>query len=205
MFTTIMMNSTTLLNSQFKISETHHHHRNHKSPLLVPKIQATLSSNEETNHVSTLRRRKIITTLLATTSMAALVAGIPPAMAENWGNRSFIWEKYFSPSLSPEDAAARIRQTAQGLHSLREMLETMSWKYVLYYIRQKQDYLNRDMKIAITTIPKGQWKSYVAKANELVDNMNELDEYVRSPKVYESYLYYEKCLNSIDDLVALLS
>lgn len=33
----------------------------------------------------------------------------------------------------------------------------------------------------------------------------QLDYYVRTPKVYESYLYYEKTLKSLDDLVALLA
>lgn len=33
----------------------------------------------------------------------------------------------------------------------------------------------------------------------------QFDYYVRTPKVYESYLYYEKTLKSIDDLVAVLA
>lgn len=33
----------------------------------------------------------------------------------------------------------------------------------------------------------------------------QFDYYVRTPKVYESYLYYEKTLKSIDDLVAMLA
>ena len=33
----------------------------------------------------------------------------------------------------------------------------------------------------------------------------QLDRYVRSPKVYESYLYYEKTLKSIDNVVAILA
>lgn len=39
----------------------------------------------------------------------------------------------------------------------------------------------------------------------LDDDVFQLDYYVRTPKVYESYLYYEKTLKSIDDLVALLA
>ncbi|XP_027153517.1 photosynthetic NDH subunit of lumenal location 2, chloroplastic [Coffea eugenioides] len=198
--TSSLMNSTPLFNSQFKIAP-----KNHQNACrLLPRIQATLAPEENTMTL----RRKVVTAFLST-SVAAGVQGLgnttPPAMAENWGTRSFIWEKFFEPDLSPEDAAARIRQTAQGLHSLREMLEAMSWNYVLMYIRQKQSYLSKDMKNAIVTIPRGRWKSYIATANELVDNMAEFDIYVRTPKVYESYLYYEKTLKSIDDLVALLA
>ncbi|KAK1376461.1 hypothetical protein POM88_032654 [Heracleum sosnowskyi] len=47
--------------------------------------------------------------------------------------------------------------------------------------------------------------SYVKTANELVDNLSEFDKHVRSPRIYESYLYYEKTLKSIDELVALLA
>lgn len=54
------------------------------------------------------------------------------------------------------------------------MLETMSWRYVLFYIRLKAAYLSQDMKNAMTTVPESQRKSYVKTANELVDNMSEV-------------------------------
>ncbi|XP_059447587.1 photosynthetic NDH subunit of lumenal location 2, chloroplastic [Corylus avellana] len=166
----------------------------------LPRAEASFPGEE---NVST-HRRQFVTTLFATTSMAALgLQGTPQALAQNWGTRSFIRERFFEPGLSPEDAVARIRQTAEGLHSIREMLETMSWRYVIFYIRLKQAYLSQDLKNAITTLPEGRRNDYVKTANELVDNMLELDYYVRTPKVYESYLYYEKTLKSIDDLVAL--
>ncbi|CAL5355044.1 unnamed protein product [Camellia sinensis] len=85
------------------------------------------------------------------------------------------------------------------------MLETMSWRYVLFYIRLKQSYLSQDMQNAMSTVPENRRQSYVNAANELVDNMAEFDNYIRTPKVYESYVYYEKTLKSIDDLVALLA
>ncbi|KAJ7943444.1 Oxygen-evolving enhancer 3-2, chloroplastic-like protein [Quillaja saponaria] len=151
-------------------------------------------------------RRKLVSTFLAT-SMAVLGVngnGTPQALAQNWGTRSFLKEHFFEPGLSPEDAVARIKQTAEGLHSIRDMLDTMSWRYVIFYIRLKQAYLSQDMKNAMTTLPEGRRKEYVKTANELVDNMAEFDRYVRSPKVYESYLYYERTLKSIDELVAFL-
>ncbi|PWA34411.1 psbQ-like protein [Artemisia annua] len=85
------------------------------------------------------------------------------------------------------------------------MLETMSWRYVLFYIRLKSAYLSQDLKNAMSIVPESSKNSYVKAANELVDNMSEFDYYVRTPKVYESYLYYEKTLQSIDDLVAVLA
>ncbi|KAI9126389.1 hypothetical protein K1719_002810 [Acacia pycnantha] len=119
--------------------------------------------------------------------------------------RSFLREHFFELGLSPEDSVARIKQTAEGLHSMREMLENMSWRYVIFYIRLKAAYLDQDLKTVMATLPQGLRKDYVKVANELVDNMAELDRYVRSPKVYESYLYYERTLKSIDDLVAMLA
>ncbi|KAA8529402.1 hypothetical protein F0562_033799 [Nyssa sinensis] len=85
------------------------------------------------------------------------------------------------------------------------MLEAMSWRYVLFYIRLKAAYLSQDMKNAMSMVPESKRKSYLKTANELVDNMYEFDYYVRTPKIYESYVYYEKTLKSIDDLVALLA
>lgn len=122
-----------------------------------------------------------------------------------WGTRSFLWEHFFEPGLSPEDAASRIRNTAEGLHGLRHMLDTMAWRYVIFYIRLKQAYLKQDMQTALAVVPEGLKKDYVNAANELVDNMAEFDYYVRTPKVYESYLFYEKTLKSIDNLVAFLA
>ncbi|KAI3843577.1 hypothetical protein MKX03_012337 [Papaver bracteatum] len=119
------------------------------------------------------------------------------ALAEAWGTRSFIKERIFEPGLSMEDAIARIRQTAEGLHSIREILDTMSWRYVIFYIRLKQAYLSQDLKNAITTLPESSRKAYVNKENKFVDNMAEV--------LYESYLYYEKTMKSVDNLVELLS
>jgi photosystem II oxygen-evolving enhancer protein 3 len=136
-----------------------------------PKVEASFPGEES---VST-HRRQFVTTLFATTSMAALgLLGTPQALAQNWGTRSFIREHFFGPGLSPEDAVARIRQTAEGLHSIRDMLETMSWRYVIFYIRLKQAYLSQDLKNAITTLPDGRRDDYVKTANELVDNMLEV-------------------------------
>ncbi|KAL7110167.1 hypothetical protein ACP275_05G008000 [Erythranthe tilingii] len=168
------------------------------------RIQSTLQNQENSSPTATPPRRKILTTVLLTTSLGLALQATPQALAQNWGTRSFLRERFFEPGLSPEDSVARIRQTAEGLHALRGMLESMSWRYVIFYIRLKQAYLSQDMKTALTMVPENQRDSYVQAANALVDNMAEFDHYVRSPKVYESYLYYEKTLKSIDDLVAFL-
>ncbi|XP_052199877.1 photosynthetic NDH subunit of lumenal location 2, chloroplastic [Diospyros lotus] len=171
-----------------------------------PAIRASFSGQEENQHQQTTHRRKLVGTLLST-AVALGLHGVAAraGMAESWGTRSFIRERFFEPGLSPEDAVARIRQTAEGLHGIRDMLEAMSWRYVLFYIRLKQAYLSQDMKNAMSMVPEFRRESYVKTANELVDNMAEFDFYVRTPKVYESYLYYEKTLKSIDELVALLA
>ncbi|KAE8729869.1 Photosynthetic NDH subunit of lumenal location 2 [Hibiscus syriacus] len=192
-------------NSTFSIHVNHNFPtpQNHQcSKLSLPVIPASIQPQQ--NNMITRNRRKIVTTFLATSLAALGLHGTPVAVAENWGTHSFLRERFFEPSLSPEDAAARIKQTAEGLHSMRDMLDTMSWRYVMFYIRLKQAYLSQDLKNAMNTLPQGRKDAYVKTANELVDNMAEFDYYIRTPKVYESYLYYEKTLKSIDDLVALL-
>nr|GMD84581.1 photosynthetic NDH subunit of lumenal location 2, chloroplastic [Ipomoea batatas] len=144
-------------------------------------------------------------TALVATSLTLGLNFTPLALAQNWGTRSFLRERFFEPGLSPEDAVARIRQTAEGLHGIENMLEKMSWKYVLFYLRQKAAYLSQDMKTAMSMVPQGRQASYVNTANQLVDNISEFDYYVRTPKVFESMVYYKKTLKSIDDLVALLA
>ncbi|KAJ3679689.1 hypothetical protein LUZ60_017700 [Juncus effusus] len=129
-----------------------------------------------------------------------------PAEAEasediKWGTKSYTWEKYFSPGLSPEDSVARIRQTAEGMKGMREMLERMSWKYVLLYVRLRSAYLETDLKTVMEIVPEGRRNDYVKAANQLVDDMSELDRFIRTPKVYESYVYYEKTLKSLDELM----
>ncbi|KAG8366368.1 hypothetical protein BUALT_Bualt17G0072500 [Buddleja alternifolia] len=193
---TTIPNTTTPFHHQTTASHHHRHRRHYQS---LPRIQSTILSDQENQ----IPRRKILTTLI-TTSLALGLQATPLALAQNWGTRSFLRERFFEPGLAPEDAVARIKQTAEGLHDLRGMLETMSWRYVIFYIRLKQAYLSQDMKTVMTIVPENRRKSYVEAANELVDNMAEFDYYVRSPKVYESYLYYEKTLKSIDNLVAFL-
>lgn len=156
--------STTTTPFHHHIAAAHHHHHH-------PRIQSSLQAQE-----TPTPRRKIITTLILTTSLALGLKYSTPhaALAQNWGTRSFLRERYFEPGLSPEDSVARIRQTAEGLHDLRAMLETMSWRYVIFYIRLKQAYLSQDMKTAMAMVPESMRKSYVETANQLVDNMAEV-------------------------------
>ncbi|CAB1184483.1 unnamed protein product [Spirodela intermedia] len=166
---------------------------------------ATCSSSTE-GPAGASRRWVLASSCLAASALLPAVAQRPPlAVAESWGARSYVREKYFQPEISPEDSVARIRQTAEGLREMKHMLDTMSWRYVLFYIRFKMAYLSSDLKNAMATLPEGRRKPYVTAANELVDNMAELDRYVRTPKVYESYVYYEKTLKSLDDIMAQLA
>ncbi|KAK2375285.1 photosynthetic NDH subunit of lumenal location 3, chloroplastic [Trifolium repens] len=191
--------ATTLLHAHIKTKHKNTSNNNiNNNPLLLSSSPSSSKTNETT-------RRNLISTFLATSIVGVNVATTPIALAQNWGTRSFLKEHFFEPGLSPEDAVLRIKQTAEGLHNLREMLEHLSWRYVMFYIRLKQNYLEQDLKNAITTLPENRRKEYVKTANQLVDNLTEMDRYVRSPKVYESYLYYEKTLKSIDELVALLA
>lgn len=105
-----------------------------------------------------------------------LVATPRPVEAkEMWGTHSFIKERFFQEGLSPEEAVARIKHTAEGLHAMRPMLETMSWRYVIFYIRLKSAYLSADLNNALRTLPESPRRtSYVKIANELVDNMAEV-------------------------------
>ncbi|XP_077214083.1 psbQ-like 2 [Tasmannia lanceolata] len=169
-----------------------------KTPL-QPSFRASSSGDTPAT-----RRQLVISTVIAASTTLGLNAA-PIALAYSWGTHSFIKERFFQPGLSPEEAVDRIRQTAEGLKAMRHMLDTMSWRYVIFYIRLKSSYLSADLKNAFATLPESRRSSYVKTANELVDNMAELDYYVRTPKVYESYVFYEKTLKSLDDLVALLA
>jgi photosystem II oxygen-evolving enhancer protein 3 len=109
----------------------------------------------------------------------AAEAAVPPTTASpgtvpRWGTRSYVRERFFEPELTAEEAAARIRQTAEGMRTLRPMLETMSWKYVLFYVRLKSKYLGLDLTTAMAGVPAGRRADYVRVANELVDNMTEV-------------------------------
>ncbi|XP_021746982.1 photosynthetic NDH subunit of lumenal location 2, chloroplastic-like [Chenopodium quinoa] len=197
--TTILNPTITLLQTKIKKSPPYTHHQSHNSSA----IRSLLSDDDENQ---TQRRKFMVTTLLGGLSINAACLPLKAQAEEmKWGTRSFIWERFFEPGLSPEDAVARIKNTAEGLHSLRHMLETMSWRYVIFYIRLKEAYLKQDMKSAMVMVPEGRRDDYVNAANELVDNMAEFDYYVRTPKVYESYVFYEKTLKSIDNLLGFLA
>lgn len=112
-------------------------------------------------------------------AMAAEAAAVPPpppgpGTVPRWGTRSYVRERFFEPGLTAEEAAARIRQTAEGMRTLRPMLETMSWKYVLFYVRLKSKYLDLDLTTAMFSVPEARRADYVRVANELVDNMTEV-------------------------------
>ena len=164
--TTILNPTISLL--QTKIIKSSHYNPKHAHKTLT--IQSSTFNDKNSN-----RRKFLASTLLG--GIGVNVANSPlKAQAEElkWGTRSFIWERFFEPGLSPEEAVARIKNTAEGLHSLRHMLESMSWRYVIFYIRLKQAYLKQDMKSALAMVPIGRQDDYVNVANELVDNMAEV-------------------------------
>ncbi|KAH9626171.1 hypothetical protein KSS87_017695 [Heliosperma pusillum] len=198
--TTILNPTLTLLQTKIKTPNYTQNNPNHTQ-------SSQQSSSIEKSR--TFRRKFLISTFLGGLGVSTTTTtGLPlKAQAEDfkWGTRSFLWEHFFEPGLSPEDAVSRIKNTADGLHSLRHMLDTMSWRYVIFYIRLKQAYLTQDLRTVMALVPEARMNDYVNIANELVENMGEFDSYVRSPKVYESYVYYEKTLKSIDNLVAFLS
>ena len=145
--------------------------RDEKKPQSQPQPQSTL--------LLLRRRSSILSTLTVLGATAMLEARRPvqraqAAAEQSWGTRSFIKEKYFQPQLSPDEAVARIRQTAEGLRDMRPMLDTMSWRYVMFYIRLKSAYLDSDLKNAMATLPESRRKSYIKTANEVVDNMSEV-------------------------------
>lgn len=120
-------------------------------------------------------RRRTLTSVIILTAIGGAATAASSALAqEKWGTRSFIKEKYFMPGLSPEDAAARIKQTAEGLRDMREMLDHMSWRYVIFYIRVKQSYLDQDLTNAMNILPESRRNDYVQAANSLVQNMSEV-------------------------------
>lgn len=171
---------------------TTRHHRTH-----IPPIRATLPDHKP--HSNT--RRLLIATSISLLGLNTFNNNNSHvALAENWGTRSFIKERYFEPGLSPEDAVARIKQTREGLHSIRNMLETMSWRYVLFYIRLKAAYLSQDLKNAMSIVPDTMKSSYVKVANELVDNMAEVSSL--APLLFLVLLYsLNKLKNFLIDII----
>lgn len=146
-------------------------HRPHSLP---PSLSPPPSPSAE-NRLHSTRRWTVLSTVLTASSALGLRPRAATAEVEQrWGTRSFFREKYFEPGLSPEEAAARIRQTAEGMRNMRHMLDTMSWRYVLFYVRLKSAYLDADLKNAMATVPQARRQSYVKTANELVDNMSEV-------------------------------
>jgi len=179
-------NTPTLLHAQKNITIKP---RNHQPKRSAPIIKASISPLE-----SVTNRRKIVTFLSTSLALGQLhgttTTAPPAALAEKWGTRSLLWEHFFQPDLSPEDAVARITQTAEGLHSMRDMLESMAWRYVMFYIRQKQAYLSKDLKNAFSTLPPSRREDYVKKANELVDNMDEVSDLILSSSSSSSSSFF---------------
>lgn len=154
------LTSTTALFHTRKITSSSHNQH----------LKLSARSSLSTENVTDRRKFTASTVLLA----AAVALGLhetPLALAQNWGTRSFLRERFFEPDLSPEDSVARIKQTAEGLHSLREMLERMAWRYVLFYVRLKSAYLSDDLKIAMSMVPEARRRDYVNTANDLIDNI----------------------------------
>lgn len=154
-------------------------HLQHQAPAQSTTRRLAVAASAALAATAALSARRPAPPPPAMAAEAAAVPAPPPpttpgGTVPRWGTRSYVRERYFEPELTAEEAAARIRQTAEGMRTLRPMLETMSWKYVLFYVRLKSKYLGLDLTTAMAGVPVGRRADYVRVANELVDNMTEV-------------------------------
>lgn len=154
-------------------------HLQHQAPAQSTTRRLAVAASAALAATAALSARRPAPPPPAMAAEAAAVPAPPPTTTPGgtvprWGTRSYVRERYFEPELTAEEAAARIRQTAEGMRTLRPMLETMSWKYVLFYVRLKSKYLGLDLTTAMAGVPVGRRADYVRVANELVDNMTEV-------------------------------
>jgi hypothetical protein len=114
------------------------------------------------------------------------------------------------------DVSAKVSYNHQwNIHVKTNLLSKNQHNYLYYLVKKVLVLLfpNNCMIQFVVINGKLRLERY---CNLLLDKLNkcdlimvfstfQMDRYVRSPKVYESYLYYEKTLKSIDELVALLA
>ncbi|KAL8130195.1 hypothetical protein V2J09_019350 [Rumex salicifolius] len=113
-------------------------------------------------------------------------------------------ERFYLQPLTPVAAAARAKESAKEIVSVKSLIDKKAWPYVQNDLRLRASYLRYDLNTVIAAKPKEEKKSLKELTGKLFQEIDNLDYAARMKSSPEAEKYYATTVSTLNDVLAKL-
>lgn len=112
--------------------------------------------------------------------------------------------RFYLQPLPAAEAAARAKESAKDILSVKELIDKKAWPYVQNDLRLKAGYLRYDLNTIINAKSKEEKKPLKDLAGKLFATIDELDHAAKIKSPEEAEKHYAETKSALDDVLAKL-
>ncbi|RQW16292.1 hypothetical protein EHS17_15875 [Rhodobacteraceae bacterium CH30] len=112
--------------------------------------------------------------------------------------------RFFLQALSPTEAAARAKESAQEILNVKGLIDKKAWPYVQNDLRLKSEYLRFDLNTIIASKSKDEKKQLKDLTGKLFQNMADLDHAAKIKSSADAEKSYAAAVSSLNDVLSKL-
>ncbi|KAJ9169005.1 hypothetical protein P3X46_020476 [Hevea brasiliensis] len=113
-------------------------------------------------------------------------------------------ERFFIQPLEPAQAAARAKESAKDIVSVKPLIDKKAWPYVQNDLRLKAELLRYDLNTVISAKSKEEKKFLKELTGKLFQSISDLDHAAKIKSTPEAEKYYAQTLSTLNDVLAKL-
>ncbi|KAF5206433.1 Oxygen-evolving enhancer protein 3-2 protein [Thalictrum thalictroides] len=111
-------------------------------------------------------------------------------------------KRFYIQALAPTEAAARAKESAKEILSVKEFIDKKAWPYVQNELRSKASYLRYDLNTIISAKPKDEKKLLKDLTGKLFQSIDGIDHAAKIKSSTEAAKYYAETVSSLNDVLA---
>ncbi|PWA68494.1 Photosystem II PsbQ, oxygen evolving complex [Artemisia annua] len=112
--------------------------------------------------------------------------------------------RFFLQPLSPTEAAARAKESAQEILNVKGLIDKKAWPYVQNDLRLKSEYLRFDLNTIIASKSKDEKKQLKDLTGKLFQDMADLDHAAKIKSSADAEKSYAAAASSLNDVLSKL-
>ncbi|KAL5731009.1 Oxygen-evolving enhancer protein 3-2 [Ranunculus cassubicifolius] len=112
--------------------------------------------------------------------------------------------RFYLQPLAPTAAAARAKESAKEILTVKSSIDKKAWPYVQNDLRSKASYLRFDLNTVISSKPKDEKKLLKDLTGELFANIGKLDYAAKKKSSSDAEKYYAATVSSLNNVLAKL-
>ena len=110
--------------------------------------------------------------------------------------------RFYLQPLPPTEAAARAKESAKEILSVKELIDKKAWPYVQNDLRSKASYLRFDLNTIISAKSKDEKKLLKDLTGKLFQNIDGIDHAAKIKSSTEAAKYYAETVSALNDVLA---